>query len=816
MKTPRVFVTFVFTVALLNSGLSSAAQDARAASTAVTPLAASAPTAVPSLVPYSGVAIAGDGKPLAGETGVTFQIFKDETGGEALWTETQSVAIDSTGHYKVQLGATSPNGLPTGLFSTGEARWLEVQIAGEPAQPRVLLASVPYALKAGDATTLGGLPASAFALAVAKSESAGVSGQAATPDSVLDVTTTGGTTGYLPEFSGGSTIVNSPVFVSGSYVGIGTATPAQTLDVNGTTVFRSNVYIYHNGTATPTGGVNSVPMVFLTEGYNSSKKAVVAPAFQWKAEVVGNNTAAPSATQNLLYSNGSGSVETGFHFNPDGTMSFALGQTFPGADITGTVNASGYDLGGSRFATGSASAENAYLGFAGNTSSTGVENTGTGYLALNSDTTGTDNTATGALALSNNTIGGYNTATGLVALYGNTTGQSNTADGASTLTDNADGSYNTASGFTALTSNADGSQNTASGAFALYENTTGDDNTAVGAYSLLDNTTGSFLTAVGYDATSSNSPVINNSTALGAYATVGQSNSLILGQTTDGKPGASFVNVGIGTATPRTTLEVAVNAPNALGPVLTLTNSGQGGSAIDFNTSQPAAGSVYAPSARIVAYNNAGSNQIAFESRSGQGMQKNLVVSDDGSVYAPGALDAGAAGLKINHPLDPENKYLVHSSVESSEMMNIYSGNVTTDELGLATVALPAWFEAENTDFRYQLTVIGQFAQAIVKDKVANGQFRIMTNASHVEVSWQITAVRQDAYAKAHPLVVEQLKPEGERAGASHPEFGQPASALDRVFEHPALPEPKAPAMPTPRIHPAVARPAVHVTSAVN
>ena len=100
-----------------------------------------------------------------GQISVTFLIYKDQNGGEPLFAETQAVATDATGRYKVQLGAANPNGLPSDLFSSGEARWLEVQIAGEPAQPRVLLASVPYALKAADAATLGGLPASAFALA---------------------------------------------------------------------------------------------------------------------------------------------------------------------------------------------------------------------------------------------------------------------------------------------------------------------------------------------------------------------------------------------------------------------------------------------------------------------------------------------------------------------------------------------------------------------------------------------------------------------------------------------------------------------------
>ncbi len=638
------------------------------------------------------------------------------------------------------------------------------------------------------------------------------------------MTTTGGTANKVAKFSGTNTIANSIIYDNGTEVGIGTTTPTATLTVdgaltvNGNSTYDGQLVLPARGTATASAGFASQFVKLQTSAYNSNSKAVVPPRFQLQAEVTGNNTASPNATLNLLASATSTTpVETGFYINTNGTIHFAANQTFPGADITGTVNASSYDLGGSLFAAGSASTESAYLGFAGSTSSTGVENTGIGYLALSSDTTGTDNTATGVLALSNNTTGGYNTATGLVALYGNTTGQSNTANGASTLTNNADGSYNTASGFTALTNNADGSQNTASGAFALYENTTGDDNTAVGAYSLLDNTTGSFLTAVGYDATSSDSAVINNSTALGAHATVGQSNSLILGQTTDGKPGASFVNVGIGTATPRTTLEVAVNAPNALGPVLTLTNSGEGGSAIDFNTSQPVAGATYTPAARIVAYDNgtvdggSGSRGIAMQSRAGQGLQNNLVVDGNG-VHVPGALEAGVNNSRIDHPLDPANKYLVHSSVQSSEMMNIYTGNIVTDELGLATVKLPEWFEAENSDFRYQLTVLDErFAQAVISKKIQNGQFTIHTNASNVEVSWQITAIRQDAYAKAHPLVVEQLKPASERnfylhpelygqsaerqAGASHI-YGQPASAVGKSFPVPPRPETKLPVLP--------------------
>ncbi|MGA2050309.1 MAG: hypothetical protein ABSG96_21620, partial [Terracidiphilus sp.] len=146
-----------------------------------------------------------------------------------------------------------------------------------------------------------------------------------------------------------------------------------------------------------------------------------------------------------------------------------------------------------------------------------------------------------------------------------------------------------------------------------------------------------------------------------------------------------------------------------------------------------------------------------------------------GDVAINGTLQASTKNFKIDHPADPANKYLVHSSVESSEMMNIYSGNVVTDELGLATVKLPEWFEVENGDFRYQLTTIGRDAHAWIAEEVAQHQFKIATNATFVKVSWQITAVRQDAYAKAHPLIVEQEKPANERGYYIHPElYGQP------------------------------------------
>ncbi len=100
----------------------------------------------------------------------------------------------------------------------------------------------------------------------------------------------------------------------------------------------------------------------------------------------------------------------------------------------------------------------------------------------------------------------------------------------------------------------------------------------------------------------------------------------------------------------------------------------------------------------------------------------------------------------------------MHCAVESAELLNIYSGNVETDEDGVAVVVLQDYVEAVNRDFRYQLTVIGQFAQAIVSEGVRNNRFKIATDKPHVAVSWHVTGVRHDAYAQAHPLIVEQDK----------------------------------------------------------
>jgi hypothetical protein len=146
-------------------------------------------------------------------------------------------------------------------------------------------------------------------------------------------------------------------------------------------------------------------------------------------------------------------------------------------------------------------------------------------------------------------------------------------------------------------------------------------------------------------------------------------------------------------------------------------------------------------------------------------------LSVKGDLNVSGNLSKGSGSFKIDHPLNPATEYLSHSFVESPDMMNVYNGNITTDKHGLATVVLPGYFESLNRDFRYQLTTIGQFAQAVVAQEVRDNRFTIKTSKPCVRVSWQVTGIRHDAFANAHRVPVEELKPATERGHYLHPEL---------------------------------------------
>lgn len=1176
--------------------------------------------AVPPVIQFSNVATEATGAPRTGTVPITFSLYNNARGGEALWSETQNVSADSTGHYSVYLGITKANGLPASLFTTGEAHWLGVRIASQPEEPRVFLVSVPYAMKAGDAATVGGLPPSAFVL-TAPSGSASA-GSGSHTNSVTPGPNVGGsgTQDYIPLWTDNSgDLGNSILYQSGTAaVGIGTNTPASTLDVNGSVTARGPLQLPATGTANATQGYNSQPLQVQGSAFNGSK--AIGPLFQLQTEPTGNNTAGAAGTLNLLYSNGSGQpTETGLNIASNGLMTFVKTQTFPntvqgitagnsgitiggtktnptiginvtfanqnyaqlkapntftanqtvngtvaatnfsgngsgltnvnatelgglsasafaqlgassntftgnitassfsgsgsgltnvnaaalgglppsayqpagsyatlsantfagtqtvssgdlsvgngnlllpenngsgsqgvivmggnsfihaccaitsyntfvgvqagtlnqqaanntaegafslasltqgqsntasgfnalGSDNTGSSNAgfgvaaleftssganntalgvqagvsgnntnanttgsnntfvgyqsgpgtatqltnataigansivsennalvlgsiaglnnatananvgigtaspaysldvhgtgnftglvtfapsqtfpgtgtitgvtpgtdltgggnsgnvtlnvdttkvmtgivagtdltgggsggvqtlnldttkvpqlaaantftgnqtvngnlsatgvmsgSSFQIGSNLFAFGSYSNSNAFLGFAGNPSSTGTLNTAVGAEALVSDTSGGANTAVGLATLEANSSGVGNTAIGYVSLASNTTAGDNTAVGDLSMLATTTGGFNTGVGNSAMYSNTTGTSNTGLGSNAIAVNTTGSYNTGVGqsaGYTTNDSySTGSSDTFIGAFTTPGTQTNLTNATAIGAYAEVTQNNALVLGGINGVNGANADTTVGIGTTSPifsglpdnsTTTLNVVgnstyvplvVQSPSTFGTWMLLNNSSSGGRRWAFLST--ASG------------NGEGAGNLAITSLGAGG-----TIILEGNVQVTGNLSKGGGSFQIDHPLDPANKYLYHSFVESPDMMNVYNGNVTTDKNGVAVVVLPNYFEALNRDFRYQLTVIGQFAQAIVAKEIGNNRFTIKTNHPGVKVSWQVTGIRHDAYADAHRIPVEVDKPAQEQGHYLHPElFGSPALA---------------------------------------
>jgi len=555
-----------------------------------------AQSSVPHLVQFSGILKDATARPVAGVSSVTFAIYAEQEGGDALWSETQNTLADANGHYSIVLGAATTGGFPVELFGTGQSRWLGVTIARQPEIPRILMASVPYALKAGDADTLGGLPASAYVttqqlatrtatpvvstggttvIATGTVANAQVSPTAtsATTNSaqsnVIETNPTGsGTTDYVPLWTSGSNLGNSLLFQTGGKMGLGITSPAATLDINGGEILRGGFYEYPQGTATASTGQPSHSFQWLSSVFDSSSGSAVDEAFGFRAIPLNNNTSNPAARLDLFYGTGG---------------------------PTGTIN----DL---------------------------------------------------------------------------------------------------------------------------------------------------------------NIAFMNNG------------------------------RVGIGTTSPRSAFEVSSNTEGQYSnptPNLTISNSANvndnaGAVSIDFN---PYIASATNPEAQIEVEDDGAASAYTYFNIRQTGKATNpwltwLFVDDEGNAFfsgnlsVQGTLSKESGTFRIDDPIDPANKYLSHSFVESPDMMNIYNGTVTLDSKGEAAVTMPAWFDALNQSFQYQLTAVGAPGPGLfIKEKVHDNCFKIAGGTAGLEVSWQVTGVRHDAYANAHRTPIEEDKPEGEVGHYLHPEL---------------------------------------------
>ena len=189
---------------------------------------------VPHLVKFSGTVKDDAGHPRTGIVGITFALYKDQQGGAPLWLETQNVQANGKGAYTVLLGSSKAEGLPTDIFTSNEARWLSVQVEGQEEQPRTLLVSAPYALKAGDAETLGGKPLSAFQLVPPESSISAAPAPPPAGDQANEITCSSGTackSAFIPLFAsngGSAKVTDSIITQSGTSVNVGGEVVGQT------------------------------------------------------------------------------------------------------------------------------------------------------------------------------------------------------------------------------------------------------------------------------------------------------------------------------------------------------------------------------------------------------------------------------------------------------------------------------------------------------------------------------------------------------------------------------------------------------------
>ena len=703
------------------------------------------------------------------------------------------------------LGSTKPEGLPAELFTSEQARWVGVQVSGQAEQARVLLVSAPYALKAGDAETIGGLPPSAFVLAAPLAiGSAAASGAAetVTPLTTTNVTTTGGTLNYLPIFSGAATVIDSSVFQTGSgttgKIGIDTTTPATQLDVNGAGTIRGTLALPATGAATAGGGKNSQGLNLVASSFSSTSSTALNQVFRWQAEPAANDTTAPSGTLNLQYGLGTATpTETGLKVSSKGVFTFATGQTFPGTgDGSVTSVASGLGLtGGPITKTGTLAinttvvpqlkANNAFTGIQSIEGSLGINTTAPAE-TLDVSSGNAIVRGTGNFKATGNTATLYvgDTSHPIEAIY--STGLAIGVFKAPTALFIADFTGNVGIGTTAPTTgilNTVANTQSVVGLSAMGWSAT--TNSGLSGTDAI-HATGGNGDPNGENGNGGTGAVITGGSGLGQNG--GQGAVITGGAAALLGSGGTGLTVRGGQDTDDFAGGDAIVANGGLFGGVAVVASGGAGDQFDngvagIMTTGGLGGGSATNGPGIVATGSSddqdtGGDGIDAIAGTGNGGNVNgNAGSFTGNVEVSGNLHvSGTKSFKIDHPLDPANKYLYHAALESSEVLNLYTGNAVLDADGGATVQFPDWFETLNRDFRYQLTAIGAPAPNLhVAQEIQNHSFTIAGGAPGMKVSWQVTGVRQDAWERTNPMVVEVAKPAGERGYYINPElFGAP------------------------------------------
>jgi len=780
-------------------------------------------TAVPQLVKFSGTI---SGTP-AGTVSVIFALYKDQTGGAPLWQEVQNLAVDAAGHYTSLLGARSATGIPVEVFSTGEARWLGVQAERQPEQPRVLLVSVPYALKASDAETLGGLPASAFlrasAAPVAVAAPANYINTAAVNAAARSavaaaIAVNNPTLGYVPYFyDAGGDLQNSSIFqATTGNVGIGTTNPAAMFTLVGTnpsirlenysnTPGDSPNFNFYTGRGTPTAPLATQSGdnlgQFASAGYNgaafpgSKVKVTFLSTENWTASA--NGTAMTFATTL------NGTTARTERMRIDNTGNVGIGTTTPAfpLSVNGVIQST---TGGFKFPDNTTQTT---AGVALTSPDSSITVAGTAVAptvavnttAIQKRVRSTCGSGSAIASISSTGTVGCQTVSGggAISLPVNWTSAATAPKGVLNVTNTATGP----------TTSKDSSINPSLIPSAIAGISTGD-GTIIGVMGSATGTgssdigigvmgqSSSGLGVMGYSASGSNMPVIIAWSAATSGTPAAYGAELF-------SPSATGIQMNFhATPTSGAVIQANNNATNsnifrvdgsgnlstassisANGALQLSFNTPPSGNMISANVSNGGPGFWVDGNANIF---TSGGLNISGKLNTNSGTVNFITnatfqggITVTGPANFSGPINKPSGSFKIDHPLDPANKYLYHSFVESPDMMNIYNGVVRLNRRGEAIVELPDYFQALNQDFRYQLTSIGRFMPVYIARKIHGNRFRIAGGKPGMEVSWQVTGVRHDAYANAHRIQVEEDK--GEKRGTYlHPELFEHSPVVAR------------------------------------
>jgi hypothetical protein len=740
---------------------------------------------------YQGSLKDGD-SPANGSYDFKFHLYDVSVGGIPLGAETENGVVLLDGYFDVELDfGSSP--------FHGEARWLSIEVKPTGGltyttlSPRQELKPTPYSLYAAgmDWGNLDNIP----------------------PGFADGVDNVGG--GDADWFISGNNMYSIP---SGN-VGIGITAPEEKLHVIGASKFNvgaGSVYV-----STPGGWPGII-------GYsaNGHRRDIIFDDIGMR--LLTSTTSSPSAAANGITIAEDGNVGIGTNW-PGEKLAIsgnihAAGTIKSGSSITldGTINrisSTGHldvNVGSGRALRLESNATSANLigGYSGNSVAGGVVGAviGGGGESGGEHQAGSNYTTIGggwhnSVAGVGSTIGGGQ---GNDITWGNATisgGSSNEAtDYGATV---GGGLGNTASGYAATV--AGGQENTTSGSWGTIGG--GRYNTASGSYATVggggDPTSEMFSNSASGDYSTvgggqSNSAGANGATISGGYAnSAGGNYSTVCGGSTNNAGGA-FATISGGLAN-----AASGNYSFAAGRRAKANHQGAfvwaDGTDADFPSYYNNEFAIRASGGMRVASNSTYYGGIIDnQSGGGDGLRAFANVSKGnnwGAIYAindgtspaiyaygttagyfsgnvtvTGTVSKGGGSFKIDHPLDPTNKYLCHSFVESPDMMNIYNGNVILDDQGEAWVVLPEWFEALNKDFRYQLTAIGAPGPNLyIAEKVSDNRFKIAGGEPGMEVSWQVTGIRQDPFAEANRIPVEIVKPDDERGTYLHPDaYGAP------------------------------------------